>query len=282
MTVNVPNVTLNNGVSMPQLGLGVWQVPDEQAYASVLSALNSGYRSIDTAAIYGNEEGVGKAIAQFLADSGTDRSELFITTKLWNVEQGYDKTLAAFDESLKKLGLEYVDLYLIHWPEPKHDLYTETWRAFEEIYASGRAKAIGVSNFQQDHLQKIIDLGGTVPAINQIELHPNLQQRELRAFGKAHGIQTEAWSPLAQGNLLEDASLAKIAEAHGKSPAQVIIRWHIQTGNVVIPKSVTPERIAANIDVFDFELSDAEMAVVDALDKDGRIGPNPDEMHMDK
>ncbi len=282
MTVNVPNVTLNNGVSMPQLGLGVWQVPDDQATAAVLSALNSGYRSIDTAAIYGNEAGVGQAVAQFLAESGVDRSELFITTKLWNAEQGYEKTLAAFDESLNKLGLDYVDLYLIHWPEPNHDLYADTWRAFEEIYASGKAKAIGVSNFEQDHLQKLIDLGGTVPAINQIELHPNLQQRELRAFGKAHGIHTEAWSPLAQGNLLEDAALAEIAAAHGKSPAQVIIRWHLQTGNVVIPKSVTPERIAANIDVFDFELSDAEMAVVDALDKAGRVGPHPNDFHMEK
>ncbi|ABY22868.1 2,5-diketo-D-gluconic acid reductase [Renibacterium salmoninarum ATCC 33209] len=225
---------------------------------------------------------MGKAISQFLTESGVDRSELFVTTKLWNVEQGYEKTLAAFEASLQKLGLDYVDLYLIHWPKPKHDLYLDTWRAFEEIYASGQAKAIGVSNFKTDQLQKIIDLGGTVPAINQIELHSNLQQRELRAFGKEHGIHTEAWSPLAQGSLLEDPAVAAIAEAHGKSTAQVIIRWHIQVGNVVIPKSVTPERIAANIDVFNFELSDAEIATIDALDKDGRVGSHPDEVHVAK
>lgn len=282
MTVTIPHVTLNNGVKMPQLGLGVWRVPDEDATAVVLSALNAGYRSIDTAAVYGNEGGVGKAIAQFLAESGTDRSDLFITTKLWNVDQGYQKTLAAIDENLSKLGLDYVDLYLIHWPEPKHALYTDTWRAFEEIYASGKAKAIGVSNFQQEHLQDIIDLGGTVPAINQIELHPNLQQRELRAFHKIHGIQTEAWSPLAQGTLLEHPSLQRIADAHGKTIAQVIIRWHVQIGNVVIPKSVTPARIASNIDVFDFELNDDEIAVIDALDKNGRVGSHPDEVNVEK
>ncbi|NYE95120.1 2,5-diketo-D-gluconate reductase A [Psychromicrobium silvestre] len=281
MTVNVPNVTLNNGNSMPQLGLGVWQVPDDEATAAVTSALNAGYRSIDTAAIYGNEEGVGKAIKDFLASSGVDRSELFVTTKLWNGEQGYEKTLAAFETSLNKLGLEYVDLYLIHWPTPENDTYVDTWRAFEEIYASGRAKAIGVSNFQQAHLQRLIDLGGTVPAVNQIELHPNLQQRELRAFHAEHGIHTEDWSPLAQGGeLLQDASLIAIAEAHGKSTAQVIIRWHVQIGNIVIPKSVTPERIAANIDVFDFELSAEELATIEALDKGGRIGPNPDEFNV--
>ncbi|WP_083906545.1 aldo/keto reductase [Acaricomes phytoseiuli] len=229
---------------------------------------------------HGNEEGVGKAIAQFLADTdGVSREDLFITTKLWNSEQGFESTLAAFDESLRKLGLDYVDLYLIHWPQPQNDKYVDTWRAFEEIYSSGRAKAIGVSNFEPEHLQKLIDLGGTVPAINQIELHPLLQQREAREFQDDHGILTEAWSPLAQGSLLEDEALAEIAEKHGKTPAQVILRWHVQTGNVVIPKSVTPERITANIDVFDFELSPEEMATIDALDRDGRIGPHPNEVN---
>lgn len=279
-TITVPNVSLNNGVAMPQLGFGVWQVPNEESATAVTHALEAGYRSIDTAAIYGNEEGVGKAIADFLASSGTDRSELFITTKLWNSEQGYESTLAAFDESLNKLGLDYVDLYLIHWSTPARDLYLDTWKAFEELYASGRAKAIGVSNFEPEHLQRIIDLGGTVPAVNQVELHPNLQQRDLREFGAKNAIHTEAWSPLAQGQLLEDPAIVAIAAAHGKTPAQVIIRWHLQVGNIVIPKSVTPERIAANIDVFDFELGDDDLAAIAALDNDGRVGPHPNEMNV--
>ncbi|MFI5084705.1 MAG: aldo/keto reductase [Actinomycetales bacterium] len=278
-TITVPDVTLNNGVTMPQLGFGVWQVPNDESTTAVTHALQAGYRSIDTAAIYGNEEGVGKAIADFLASSGTDRSELFITTKLWNSEQGYETTLTAFDESLRKLGLDYVDLYLIHWSTPARGKYLDTWKAFEEILASGRARAIGVSNFEPEHLQRIIDLGGTVPAVNQVELHPNLQQRTLREFDAANGIRTEAWSPLAQGTLLEDPAVVAIAAAHGKTPAQVIIRWHLQLGNIVIPKSVTPERIAANIDVFDFELGDDELAAIAALDNGGRVGPHPNEMN---
>lgn len=275
----INTVVLNNGVTMPQLGFGVWQVPNEESTAAVKAALDAGYRSIDTAAVYRNEEGVGVAIADFLAETGTPRSELFITTKLWNSEQGYETTLAAFDESLRKLGLDYVDLYLIHWSTPEKDTYLETWRAFEEIYASGRAKAIGVSNFEPEHLQRIINVGGTVPAVNQVELHPRLQQSIVRAFNEANGILTEAWSPLAQGQLLSDPAVTAIADAHGKSAAQVVIRWHLQLGNIVIPKSVTPERIAANFDVFDFELSDADMTAMAALDNNGRIGSHPNEFN---
>ncbi|ALE92861.1 oxidoreductase [Arthrobacter alpinus] len=272
-------VTLNNGVIMPQLGFGVWQVPNAESATAATAALNAGYRSIDTAAVYGNEEGVGQAVAGFLAATGTPRAELFITTKLWNTEQGYERTFAAFQESLDKLGLDYVDLYLIHWSTPEKDTYLDTWRAFEEIYASGKAKAIGVSNFEPEHLARIIELGGTVPAVNQVELHPRLQQAVLREFNTAHGIHTEAWSPLAQGQLLTDPAVTGIADVHGKSAAQVIIRWHLQLGNIVIPKSVTPERIAANFDVFDFELSDAQMEAIGALENNGRVGPHPNEFN---
>ncbi|MEU0881505.1 aldo/keto reductase [Lentzea sp. NPDC005914] len=256
---------------MPQLGFGVWQVPDAEATPAVTAALKAGYRSIDTAAIYGNERGVGEAIAGF------DRDELFVTTKLWNADQGYDSTLRAFDESLKKLKLDVLDLYLIHWPTPARDLYADTWKAFVELQKEGRVRAIGVSNFQPAHLRRLIDETGVGPAVNQIELHPYLQQAELRAFHAQHGIQTEAWSPLGQGGeLLSDPVIAEIAERHGRSAAQVVLRWHLQIGNVVIPKSVTPARIVENISVFDFELSDEEIAAVSTLDRAGRIGPNPD------
>ncbi|MFJ7416002.1 aldo/keto reductase [Streptomyces sp. NPDC098077] len=268
----VPTVTLNNGVAVPQLGFGVFQVPDDETTAAVSAALEAGYRSIDTAAIYGNEVGVGRA----LAASGIPREELFVTTKLWNTDQGYEATLAAFDASLAALGLDQVDLYLIHWPTPAHDLYPESWRALEKLAADGRIRAAGVSNFQPAHLRRLLDTGTLVPAVNQIELHPGLQQAELRAFHAEHGIATEAWSPLAQGALLKEAALVSIAERHGKSPAQVVLRWHLQLGNVVIPKSVTPERIRQNIDVFDFELSAADMDAVAALDRGMRTGPDPD------
>ncbi|WP_214416672.1 aldo/keto reductase [Sphaerisporangium fuscum] len=271
----VPDITFNNGVRIPQLGFGVFQVPESETVAAVTTALEAGYRSIDTAAIYGNEEGVGEAIAR----SGLPRQELFVTTKLWNSEQGYDSTLNAFDASLAKLGLDYLDLYLIHWPTPAKDRYLETWRAFEKLYADGRVRAIGVSNFQPAHLRRLLDHGGVVPVINQVELHPNLQQDELRAFHAEHAIVTEAWSPLAQGALLKDPVITSIADRLGKSPAQVILRWHLQLGNVVIPKSVTPERIRENIDVFDFALTDDDMAAIKPLDNGTRVGPDPDTLN---
>ena len=257
----VPFITLNNGVRIPQLGFGVWQIPDDEAQVAVRNALDAGYRHIDTAAIYGNEEGTGKA----LAASGIAREELFVTTKLWNSEQGYDSTLRAFDTSLTKLGLEYVDLYLIHWPLPEVDKYVDTWKAFEKIYADGRAKAIGLSNFHPDHTQRLLSEASVTPVIDQVELHPQLQQAELRAFNARHDIATEAWSPLGQG---------------GKSAAQVVLRWHLDLGNVVIPKSVTPSRIKDNIDVFDFELDSDDLSAIGALDTGNRLGPNPDTFNL--
>ncbi|MEU4112594.1 aldo/keto reductase [Streptomyces sp. NPDC027717] len=273
--MTIPNVTLNNGVQMPQLGFGVFQVPDDETSAAVGHALRAGYRSIDTAAIYGNERGTGRAIAE----SGIAREELFVTTKLWNDDQGHDSTLAAFDASLDKLGLDHVDLYLVHWPTPARDRYLDTWRALERILEQGRARAIGVSNFQVPHLRRLMDHTGIVPAVNQIELHPALQQAELRAFHAEHGIVTEAWSPLAQGAVLGDEAIVAAARRHGVSPAQVVIRWHLQIDNVVIPKSVTPERIRQNLDVFGFRLSDDELDAIAALDRGLRTGPDPDTLN---
>ncbi|MER6310921.1 MULTISPECIES: aldo/keto reductase [unclassified Streptomyces] len=268
----VPSITLNNGIAMPQLGYGVWQVEDDQAFTAVGQALAAGYRSIDTAAAYGNEEGTGKA----LAASGLPREELFVTTKLWNSAHGYDAALRAFDASLTKLGLEYVDLYLIHWPVPSKGLYIETYKALEKILADGRAKAIGVSNFLPEHLQRLLGETSVVPAVNQIELHPHLQQEESRAFHVRHGIATEAWSPLGQGRgLLDDPTIGRIAAKHGRTPAQVVLRWHLQIGNVVIPKSVTPSRIVENIDVFGFELDGDDFAALAGLETGSRLGPDP-------
>ncbi len=270
---DTPTVRFNNGVEIPQLGFGVFQVPPDEVVEPVRTAIESGYRLIDTAAAYQNEEGVGKAIA----DSGVARDDLFITTKLWNADQGYDEAMRAFDTSLGKLGLDTVDLYLIHWPLPKRDRYVDTWKALEKIYADGRARAIGVSNFTERHLNRLFDETGVVPAVNQVELHPKLPQEELRAFHASHNVATEAWSPIGQGKgLLEDPTLTSIGEAHGKSAAQVVLRWHMQLGNVAIPKSVTPDRIQQNIEVFDFELSASEMGAITALGTGERVGPDPE------
>ncbi|WEV28676.1 aldo/keto reductase [Streptomyces sp. 71268] len=269
----VPSITLNTGAPLPQLGFGVWQVENDAATAAVSTALEAGYRSVDTAAAYENEEGTGKAVAE----SGIPREELFITTKVWNTDQGYDATLRAFDSSLSKLGLDYVDLYLIHWPVPARDAYVDTYKALEKIHAEGRAKAIGVSNFHPAHLERLLAETSVVPALNQIELHPHLQQGALRAFHAEHGIATEAWSPLGSGKgLLDDPKIGAIAAKHGKSPAQAVLRWHLQLGNVVIPKSVTPSRIRENIDVFDFELDADDLATLAGLDAGRRTGPDPD------
>ncbi|MFE3459634.1 aldo/keto reductase [Nocardiopsis aegyptia] len=267
------HVSLNDGHTMPQLGFGVWQVPDDQAQGAVETALEAGYRSIDTARIYDNETGVGRAVAA----SGIDRDDLFVTTKLWNGDQGYDATLKAFDASLERLGLDHVDLYLIHWPLPARDLYVDTWRAMERIRSEGRARSIGVSNFTRSTLDRLIAETEVVPVLNQIELHPYLTQADMRRADAAHGVLTEAWSPLGQGKgLLEDPVLTSLGAKHGKSAAQVVLRWHLQLGNVVIPKSVTPSRIRENIDVFDFELDAEDVDAISALDRGGRIGPDPD------
>jgi diketogulonate reductase-like aldo/keto reductase len=275
MAPAVPTVTLNDGTQIPQLGFGVFQVPDAETTTAVTAALRAGYRSIDTAAIYGNETAVGNA----LADSDLTRDEVFVTTKLWNADQGYDATLKAFDASLAKLGLDRIDLYLIHWPTPARDLYRESWKAIEKLVADGRVRASGVSNFQPAHLRRLLDGASLVPAVNQIELHPGLQQTELRALHAELGIATEAWSPLAQGAVLKEPALTDIAARHGKSPAQVVLRWHLQLNNIVIPKSVTPARIRENIDVFDFALSDEEMTAIAAIDRGLRTGPDPDALN---
>ena len=268
----VPSITLDNGVEIPQLGLGVWQVEDSIVTDVVASAFETGYRHVDIAAIYGNETGVGRAIAT----SGIARDDLFITTKLWNSEQGYDSTLKAFDASLEKLGLEYVDLYLIHWQSLQRDKYVDTWKAFEQLYADKRVRAIGVSNFHEPALRRIFEETTIRPAVNQIELHPALPQDELRAFNAENDIVTQAWSPLAQGQLLAQPVLQTLAGKHGKTPAQVVIRWHLQLGNVVIPKSKTPSRIQENIAVFDFELDNDDMAAIADLETGVRTGGDPD------
>ncbi|MCW2955517.1 MAG: oxidoreductase [Thermoleophilia bacterium] len=271
-STTVPDVALSGGTSIPQLGYGVWQIPDAEAQAAVSMALDAGYRSIDTAAIYHNELGTGTAIRE----SDVPRDEIFLTTKLWNSEQGFDSTLAAFDASMERLGLDYVDLYLIHWPVASRDLYVDTWRAFERLLEEGRTRAIGVSNFQPPHLDRLLAECEVPPALNQVELHPWMQQAELRAYHAEHGIATEAWSPLGQGKLLDEPVIAGIAERLGVTSAQVILRWHIQLGNVVIPKSITPSRVAENFDIFGFELDGDDLAALARLDRSHRFGEHPD------
>ena len=267
-----PTVTLNDGVEIPQVGLGVFQVPDADASSAVQSALAAGYRSVDTAAIYKNEIGVGDGVRA----SGLPRDEVFVTTKLWNNAQGYDSALAAFEKSRQRLGLDVVDLYLIHWPCPAQDRYVDTWRALIRLRDDGAVRSIGVSNFTARHLRRLVDETGVAPAINQVEMHPRLQQDGLRAVHAELGVTSEAWSPLAQAQLLDDPVLGRVAVAHGVSTAQVILRWHVQRGTVLIPKSVTPSRIAANIDLFAFALSADEMAAIARLDRGDRIGPDPE------
>ncbi|SIO25320.1 aldo/keto reductase [Agromyces cerinus] len=270
---SVPRIQLNDGHSIPQLGFGVFKVDPHETVRIVSDALEVGYRHIDTARIYGNEAGVGTA----LAESGIPREELFITTKLWNTDHGTQSAFDAFDASLERLGLDEVDLYLIHWPSPKGDRYVEAWKALEQIRESGRARSIGVSNFLVPHLERLLAETDVVPAVDQIELHPAHQQPATAAFAEQHGIAIEAWGPLGQGKypLFDVPEIADAAEAHGKSPAQVVIRWHLQRGHIVFPKSNRRERMAENFDVFDFELSDAEVQAITALEREGRVGSHP-------
>lgn len=275
----IPRLTFHDGRGAPQLGLGVWQIEDDTVTGVVNTALELGYRSIDTAAIYGNERGVGRGIAE----SGMPREDIFVTTKVWNTDHGHEQTRAAFDASLEKLGLDYVDLYLIHWPVPKIGQYVQAWETMIQLRDEGRAKSIGVCNFNINHLQTLLDQTGVLPVVNQIELHPAFQQSELREFHAEHDIVTEAWSPLGQGLLWDDATLASLAQKHQRTVAQVMLRWHVQLGNMVIPKSVTASRLKENMNVFDFELDAGDMAAIAALDRpEGRVGPDPELFRLPK
>ncbi len=268
----VPLITLNNGIQIPQLGFGVYQIKPDETRAATLDALEIGYRHIDTAEMYGNEKQVGEAVRE----SGIPRSKVFVTSKLNNTYHEHGAALSAFDTTIDTLGLDYVDLFLIHWPLPMIGDFVETWKAMEEMSASGRVRAIGVSNFQPAHLQRLFDATGTVPAVNQIEAHPYLVQDDVRAFDAEHGIATEAWSPIAQGKVLDDPTIVAIAERVARTPAQTTLRWHIQRGDIVFPKSVTRKRIEENFALFDFELNEEDMTAITALDRGERTGPNPD------
>ncbi|MEC1575926.1 aldo/keto reductase [Bacillus haynesii] len=268
-------ITLNNGTAMPWFGLGVFKVEEgPELVQAVKTAIKHGYRSIDTAAIYGNEEGVGQGIREGLKEAGISREDLFVTSKVWNDDLGYDETIAAYEASLEKLGLDYLDLYLIHWPVEGR--YNAAWKALETLYEQGRVKAIGVSNFHIHHLEDLLKEAAVKPAINQVEYHPRLTQKELQTFCSSHGIQLQAWSPLMQGQLLSHPLLKDIADKHGKTPAQVILRWDLQNGVITIPKSTKAERIAQNADIFDFELTIEEMKQIDGLNENTRVGPDPD------
>jgi 2,5-diketo-D-gluconate reductase A len=268
-----PTMTLNDGIPIPQLGLGVYKTTDAEAAQAVSFALQHGYRLIDTASMYLNETGVGEGVRR----SGLPRGDVFVTTKVWYTDNGYDSTLRAFDESLARLGMDYVDLYMIHWPAPANDKYVDTWRALERLRAEGRTRSIGVANFHAKHLERLMAETDTVPAVNQVELHPWLPQTGLRAFDSAHGILTQAWSPLARGHVLGNELLTALAAKHAKSPAQIVLRWHVQLGHSVIPKSVTPARIQENIDVFDFELDAGDLAFIASLETGERTGVDPDD-----
>lgn len=267
-------IKLNNEVEMPAMGLGVFQVENDTTAEIVKNAIELGYRSIDTAAIYGNEAGVGEGIKLALASTGLNREDLFITSKVWNAGLNYEETVSAYEESLEKLGLDYLDLYLIHWPGKNK--FAESWSALEDLYIEGKIRAIGVCNFNISHLQDLMKNARVTPVINQVEFHPRLQQQSLRAFCKEHNIQLEAWAPLMQGGLLEDPTIAKIAEKYGKSNSQVILRWDIQNGVITIPKSVRKERMAQNADIFDFSLTVEEMQIINAMNLDKRVGPDPE------
>jgi diketogulonate reductase-like aldo/keto reductase len=273
----VPSLAMNNGIQIPQLGFGVFLIPAEETEKAVSEALSAGYRLIDTAQGYRNEEGVGAA----MASAGIQRDELFITTKLTNSEQGYDKALRAFDESMNKLGIDVLDLFLIHWPQPMFDQYVETWRAFERLLADGRVLSIGVSNFEIEHLERLLAETDVTPAVNQVELHPEFPQEELREFHAEHGIVTESWGPLGQGKgLLENPHIVDVARRKARTPGQVVLRWHIQLGNVVIPKSVNPGRIRENIDIFDFELDESDMQAIEQVRTGRRLGADPNHFDM--